>query len=66
VRGLRACVGARGQPRERSLLCGVLEQPAFMSVRGQQSGWRCVAVTHVCEPNCVASREANLVILSIT
>ena len=31
VRGLRARVGARGQPRERSLLCGVLEQPAFMS-----------------------------------
>ena len=37
VRGLRARVGARGQPRERSLLCGVLKQPAFMSVCGQQS-----------------------------
>ena len=40
VRGLRARVGARGQPRERSLLCRVLQQlqqPAVMSVCGQQS-----------------------------
>ncbi len=40
VRGLCARSGARGQPRERSLLCGVLKQmqrPACMSVCGQQS-----------------------------